>query len=328
MNALVTGATGFLGSWLCRRLAKDGYNLTILCRETSKTEALDGLKFTKIIGDVTDAESVLKAVEGNEIVFHAAANGTYWGRQKEIQNTTNIQGTKNVVEACRQKKVKKLVHVSSIAAIGIPENAEHPADENFRFNLENSPFNYHISKKRAEGIVLNAVENGLDAVIVNPSSIWGQFGKNYRLEEFAQKVKQTRIIPYFTGGICPVHVEDVVEGMLLAAAKGKIGERYILSGENLTFKEIAEMIAEKQDLQRTFVPVPKVVSWLAAASLESVALITKRRPRITFVTHYVASRFHYYNSNKARKELGFTPRDFQAILNECLSFIESRNGKN
>ncbi len=327
MNALVTGATGFLGSHLCERLVKDGYNVTVLRRPTSKTDALSHLKFAEVIGDVTDSESVEKAVAGCDVVFHAAAHGTYWGRQKEIQNKTNVEGTRNIVEACRRSGVKKLVYVSSIAAIGIPENPENPADENFLFNLEKSPLNYHISKKRAEEIVLKAVENGLDAVIVNPSSIWGRFGKNYRLEEFARKVQQTRIVPYFTGGICPVHVEDVVEGMMSAMTRGKAGERYILGGENLTYKAIAEIAAREQGLERTFVSVPNAVSWFAAAALESIALATQRRPRITFVTHYCASRFHYYDSSKAKKELGFSARSFQEIFDECLDFIKSQSGK-
>jgi dihydroflavonol-4-reductase len=327
MNALVTGATGFLGSHLCRRLAKDGYNLTILCRPTSKTDALAGLKFTKIVGDVGDSEAVEKAVTGNDVVFHAAAHGMYWGREKEIQNQTNVQGTKNIVEACRRTDVKRLVYVSSITAIGIPESAVHPADENFRFNLENSSFNYHISKKRAEEIVLDAVEKGLDAVIVNPSSIWGPHGEKFRVAEHVEKVRQARILPYFTGGICVVHVEDVVEGIMAALKRGKTGERYILGGENLSLKAIAELAAKQQNLKRSFVPMPSLVVGLAAAMLESVALVSGRRPRITFVTRRLAGCFQYYDSSKAQKELGFSARDFKTILSECISFIESHDSK-
>ncbi len=327
MNALVTGATGFLGSHLCRRLVKDGYDLTILCRSTSNADAFADLKIKRAIGDVTNAAAVEKAVAENDVVFHAAAHLAYWGGQKEIQNQINIEGTKNVVDACLKRGVKKLVHVSSVAAVGIPENAQTPANEDFSFNLENLPLNYHISKKRAEEIVLKAAEKGLDAVIVNPGSIWGRFGDKFRGAEIAQKVRHSRVVPYFTGGICVVHVEDVVEGIIAAAARGKSGERYILGGENLSLKKIAELAASEQNLVRSFVPVPNAVAWVAAAALESAALFSRRRPRITFVTHYNASRFHYYDSSKAGKELEFLPRDFRAILNECVSFIESQNGK-
>lgn len=323
MKALITGATGFLGSHLSRRLVKDGWKITVLCRSTSKTDAIENPEFKKIIGDVTDLESLKRAAAGCDVVFHAAAHSAYWRQHKEIQNQINIQGTKNAVEASLRAGVRKFIHVSSMAAVGIPEKADSPADENFRFNLENTSLNYHISKKRAEEAVLKGVEKGLDAVIVNPTSIWGRHGKNYRLAEFAQKVRRARVVPYFTGGTCVVHAADVVEGIMAALTKGKTGERYILGGENLTFKTIAELAARKLKLERNFVPVPKAVTWLSAAVLESAALVTNRRPRVSFVTHYCASRFHYYDCKKARRELGFSPRSFDAILDECLSSIES-----
>lgn len=326
MNALVTGATGFLGSHLCRRLAAEGYGLTILCRQASRLNVLEGLQFRKVVGDITDLESVEKAVAGNDVVFHAAAHGMYWGGERELQRDINIGGTRNIVEACLKDGVTRLVYVSSISAVGIPESSDSPADENFRFNLSNGSLGYHRSKRSAEEIVLSAAGRGLDTVAVNPSSIWGPYRGRYRLEEFARKVRQTKLVPYFAGGICPVHVEDVVDGIIKAAECGRRGERYILGGENVSYKAIAEMAAEKQGLERVFVRVPKVVSWTAAAILESSASVTHRRPRISFATHYCSSRFNYYDSTKARQELAFSPRPFGAIMDECLAFLFSQNG--
>jgi dihydroflavonol-4-reductase len=327
MKVLVTGGSGFLGQHLCRRLVKDNHKVSVLCRPTSNINPLADLKVEKIVGDITDAQAVGRAILGHDFVFHTAANLSYWGRQKDIQNKINVQGTKNVVEACLQSGVQKLVHVSSAVAIGIPKNSEQPADENFDFNLENESLNYHISKKCAEDLVRDAVNNGLNAVIVNPSSIWGpENEKKYRGAEFLQKVLQGKFTSYFTGGICVAHVEDVVEGIVAAFAKGKSGERYILGGDNLTFKSIAEQTVREKKLKRVFVPVPPVVTWLSAAVSESAALVTRRRPRITFVTHYGASKFYYYDSSKAKNELGYSPRNFKAIFDECISFIE-RNEK-
>ncbi len=326
MNVLITGATGFLGSHLCRRLAKDGYNLTILCRPTSKTDTLNGLKFTKIIGDIADSDAVEQAVAGNEVVFHTAAYTAKGKFQREIQDKINVQGTKNLVKACQRANVKKLVHISSVAAIGIPQNSEKPATEDSPFNLEGSPLNYNISKKRAEEEVLKAVRDGLHAVIVNPSYIWGQHNEKYRGLEIVQKVQQRSVVLYFQGGICIVHIEDVIDGIMGALARGKSGERYILGGENLTFRTISTITAKEQGLKRSLIPVPKAASWLAAAILESFALVSQHHPRITFLTHYYANRFHFYDSTKAQKELGYSARNFQTILNECLSFIESQNG--
>ena len=325
MNALVTGATGFLGSHLCRRLVKDGFKVTALCRRTSNTDGLTELPITIKTGDVTDRQSVEEAVAGNDFVFHAAAHGIYWGRHKKVQNEINIQGTRNVVAACQKSGVKRLVFVSSITAIGIPDN-EHPVGEDFPFNLERSSLNYHISKKRAEEIVLDAVNKGLDAVIVNPSNIWGPHGKRYRVADHVEKVRQRRVIPYFTGGICIVHVDDVVDGIMAALDRGKTGERYILGGDNLPLKKIAQLAARSQNLKPRFVPLPNAVTWLAAAALESVALVSRRRPHVTFVTHKLASRFQYYDSSKAKRDLNFRARDFETILAECVSFLAARNG--
>lgn len=326
MKALVTGATGFLGSHLCRRLAKEGWDLTVLCRPTSRLDALDGLKFKIVTGDVTDREAIEKATARNEIVFHAAAHGMYWGGEKDIQRATNVDGIQNVVDASLKFGIKKLVHVSSISAVGITDNRNRPATESFSFNLTHRSLAYHQSKRMAEDIALTSTTKGLPAVVVNPSSIWGPFGNKYRLEEFVGKVRNSKLVTYFTGGICPVHVDDVVDGIVAAAKSGRVGERYILGGENVTYKAIAEMTAKKLGLKRIFVPVPKTVSWSAAAILESSALLTRRRPRISFATHYCSNRFNYYDSTKARRELAFSPRPFEAILDECLAFTSSRNG--
>jgi dihydroflavonol-4-reductase len=324
MNALVTGATGFLGKHLCRRLVGDGHKVTILCRPTSNTDALADLELTKIVGDIIDSETVDRAVSGNDLVFHAAAHLAYWGQQKESQNKVNIEGTKNVVRSCFKFRVRKLVHVSSVAAVGMPENPEHPADENFSFNLDDRRLNYHISKKRAEESVLDAVKTGLNAVIVNPGSMWGPDGKKFRGAEFLQKVIRGKIASYFTGGICVVHVEDVVDGIMAAAARGRIGERYILGGENVTFRTITETVVREKNLSRLFVPVPPALTWISAAVLESAAVVTRRRPRISFVNHYGASRFYYYDSSKAKNELGYAPRNFKEIYDECFAFLEQR----
>ena len=324
MNALVTGATGFLGSHLCRQLVRDGFNVTALCRSTSKTDALDDLPISKKIGDVTDRLSLDDAVAGNDYVFHAAAHGTYWRRHKKVQNQVNIQGTENVSEACLNFGVKKLVFISSITAIGLPEEPGKSIGEESAFNLEGSSLNYHISKKRAEEIVLGAVEKGLDAIIINPANIWGPHGEKYRGADHVEKVMGKRVIPYFTGGICVVHVDDVVDGIMAAFDRGRTGERYILGGENILLKTIAELALRHQDKKASFVPLPKAVTWLAAVISESIALASGRRPRITFVTHTLASRFQYYDSEKAKRELGFTPRSFDVILEECIAFIESK----
>jgi len=320
MKLLVTGASGFLGSHLCHRMTAEGHEVRALVRPTSDLSRLKGLPLEQITGDVTDPETVRRAVRDGEAVIHAAAAISYWGRDATQQAQVNVEGTRHVAQTCQTEGVKRLVHVSSVAAIGIPKNPERPASEEFPFNLEHSGLNYHLSKRRAEEAVLSEVARGLDGVIVNPATIFGPYGRGYRGLEMIEKVRRARIVPYFTGGICVVHVWDVVEGILAALHRGESGQRYILGGENVTYQAVVERAAQAMHLRRHFVPVPPAVTGLAAGILESLGRLRNRRPAITYATHYCASRYHFYDSGKARKVLNYNPRDFDAILEDCLRF--------
>lgn len=318
MRVLVTGGTGFLGSRLCRRLVAQGHRVRVLCRPTSDMRILEELPVERVLGDVTDRESVERAVRDQEVVFHAAADISYWGRDGERQMRVNAEGTRHVAQACRKECVRRLVHVSSVAAIGIPTVPAQPATEDFPFNLEGAGLTYHLSKRRAEEEVTAEVRRGLDAVVVNPASIFGPYGSFYRGAEMMRKVRGSPVVPCFTGGLCAVHVDDVIDGILAALQRGDRGERYILGGENVTFRALVERTARMLGLRRGVVPVPPLVTGLAAAILEPWGRWRGRRPRVTYAIHYCASRYHFYDSSKARKVLGYSPRGFDAILAECL----------
>lgn len=319
MRVLVTGATGFLGVHLCRRLVYDGHRVSVLLRPSSHTDAFHGLNLTKIIGDVIERSSLDYAVKGQDVVVHAAAHVLCWRYIRDVQNQVNIYGTRNIVEACHKHSVKRLVHISSIAAIGIPSISEIPADETFCFNLLESGLNYHISKYLAEKEVLNGVQQGLDAVIINPGSIFGPLLRKYRGNQMINKVRRGRIVLHFRGGLTPVHVSDVVDGIIQAIQKGEKGHRYILGGENLTYRQIAETAAEFLRLKRIFVTISPIVTRSAAMVLEPLGSLIKRHPPMTWDLHYSANRFLFYNSNKARKELGYNPRSFKEIVKEYFS---------
>src|SRR5262249_14284828 len=163
--------TGFLGSHLCRRMVADGQEVRILVRPTSKLAVLDGLPVQQVIGDITDPASVRLAVRERDWVVHAAATLSYSSRDQPLHANGNVKGTHYLAEACRLEGVRRLVHVSSVAAIGIPADPQHPAAEDFPFNLETSGLSYHLSKQRAEAMVMGEVARGLNAVVVNPASI-------------------------------------------------------------------------------------------------------------------------------------------------------------
>jgi dihydroflavonol-4-reductase len=316
MKVLITGATGFLGSHLTHRLVHDGHEVTILRRPTSDVAGLESLSVIAVVGDVTDRASLDAAIKGQEVVIHAAADVVYRGGARNYQATVNVEGTRNVVLACRRHRVRRLVHVSSVAAIGILDGPGPPADETFPWNLENSGLGYHGSKRRAEAEVLEGVRAGLDAVVVNPGSICGPFARGFRGREFIEGVVQRPIVPYFLGGRNVVHVGDVVDGIIGALERGETGERYILGGENLTYRRIAELVAGCLGLRRVLVPVPSLITGLAATILEPLGRLTRTRPRITYDIHYCAGRFAFYDSAKARGQFKFAPRPFADIVQE------------
>src|SRR5258707_787728 len=150
MRVLITGATGFLGSHLCERMVAQGHKVRILCRPTSSFDRLARLPFEKVVGDITDPKIVQAAVKDCECVIHAAANLNYWRTEEDWQMKVNIEGTRHVARASREAGAKRLLHVSSAAAIGVTADPQQPANEDFPFNLERSGLTYHISKRRAD----------------------------------------------------------------------------------------------------------------------------------------------------------------------------------
>jgi dihydroflavonol-4-reductase len=314
MKVLITGATGFLGSHLCQRMVLEGYQVRALCRPTSSLSRLAKLPLEKCIGDVTDIKTVEDAVRGSDYVIHAAASMDYWRGDEDRQMKVNAEGTRNVAVAAREAGVTRLLHVSSVAAVGLPVDPQRPANEDFHFNLEDSGLTYHISKRRAEDNVLTEVTRGLDAVIVNPASIQGR----NRTAGLLQSVRRRPVVPCFSGGNCIVDVKDVVEGIVAALQRGEKGRRYILGGENLTFRMLSEKAARAMNLKRRFVTIPPVITSLCATILEPWGRMRNRPPKMTYMIHYCANRFQYFDSGKARRSLGYAPRDVDAILAEYL----------
>ena len=324
MKILVTGATGFIGHHLCRSLIEKGYQVTALRRSESDSALLAGLDLNFVTGDVTDLPSLKAALRGQETVIHAAGHMAYWSRLRKLQNQVNIEGTRNVVAVSQHAGVRRLLYVSSVAAIGIPDRGQPPADENFLFNLVNSPLNYPISKKRAEELVMAGSRNGLDIVIVNPAGLLGKWGKRYRGSEWVEKIRRGWVAFYYTGGRNLVHVADVVEGILCALEQGQSGERYILGGENLTYKETARIVAARLGRNIPLLPVMPLVTRLLSA-FDPLISATGKRPPVTREIHFTSSRFQYYTSAKAARDLGYHARPFSEILEDILHWYDQRS---
>ncbi len=315
MRAAVTGATGFLGSHLCRWLVEEGHAVVALRRRLSDSGELERLGIETVLGEITDPQAVDRLVRGCHAVFHAAALIRYARSLAADHERVNVDGTRIVAAACRRVSSVRLVHVSSVAAIGVPAG-ERAFDEETAFNAHELP--YHRSKHRAETAVLQEVAAGLDAVIVNPGSILGPWRGGYRGSELSARVARRLVVPYFVGGISTVHVADVVEGMMAALDAGRRGERYILAGENLSWRAMARIAAEEQGIRRVFVPLLRPLP--EALACARAVLATRGRPGDFGLDSARLSRVHlYYDSTKARDELGYRPRPYREIVRDYLS---------
>jgi dihydroflavonol-4-reductase len=250
-------------------------------------------------------------------VVHAAADLNYQKQNRDRQAQVNVEGTRHVARACRAEGLRRFLHVSSVAAIGISPDPQRPANEKFPFNLRHSGLTYYVSKQRAEEEVLSEVERGLDACIVNPATLCGPAHTGYRILPAFERTLNHWVIPYSSGGLCGVHVADVVQGILLALQRGRTGERYILGGENVSFRQIGEIVCRQLLGTRILVPVPATV----AAGLGKV----RNRFRSIFGLDAVPVYdrhlcYQFYDSTKAGLELGYQARPFRAIVEEMLSY--------
>lgn len=308
MKILVTGSTGFIGSNLCRTLLEQNHQIRAFHRPTSSLRLLEGLEIEHAQGDLTQPETLQAAMEGMEVVFHAAA----WMGGKEQagrQYAVTVEGTRNVLQAARKAGIRRVIHTSSVAALGIPDTyGKHQEtqliNENHAWNYRPDYYPYGYAKYLAEQEVQKAVAQGLDVVIVNPTLVFGP-GDIYRQSSsIVTRIAENRVSVAIEGGMNCVHIADVVEGHLAAMACGKTGQRYILGGENLTYLQMIQMIA-----QETGTPGPSMVlpTWLVRslsgpARLLQAFLDLPVSPELLRMAGYC----FFYDLHKAERELGLT----------------------
>jgi dihydroflavonol-4-reductase len=236
MKILVTGGSGYIGSAVVRELLNNGEKPKILVRETADLRNLDGLDVDLVHGDITDFHSIKEALSGCDRVFHLAAIYAIWLPDSKMMYWVNVQGTRNVLEACLQKKIKKVVHTSSVAALGA-HGKGRPADESAMFNLWHTRDHYYLSKFRAEQVALDYQRRGLPVVIVNPTNPCGSHDiaptPNGQL---IINIIKGNLPGYVDGGINVSDISDTAKGHVLAMEHGKPGEKYVLGNTNVSVK--------------------------------------------------------------------------------------------
>jgi dihydroflavonol-4-reductase len=317
-QAFVTGATGFLGINLIEQLTADNWNVTAIFRSSSKTDRLKKLKVNFVPGTLDDKKALIQVIPANvDAVFHVAADTSFWQGDNERQTRTNVDGTRNVVEAAIVKEAKRFIHTSSVAVYGIRDEA---ATEDTSHHGISSKINYFHTKALAEQEVRNGIKNGLDAVILNPANIIGphdahNWGRSFRI------VLEDKLpgIPPGKGSFA--HVVEVAKAHVAAFEKGKTGENYNLGGPTATYQECFELIAKLLSVPLKAKPTPAVVLRLLGGYNNFVSHFTKQRPEISWEIAEILCGGTLCTSDKAIRELGYKTTSLERMFGDCYQWL-------
>jgi len=318
----VTGATGFLGSHVARRLLLRGDRVRIFARNSSRKSNIEGLGCEVVTGDLKNMMSLVRCVQGCRRVYHVAADYRLWARNPDEIYESNVAGTRNLLSACCEAGVEKVVYTSTAGTIG-PPNGDLPADEETPVSLDHMTGHYLRSKFMAEQVAREFAASGLPLVIVNPTVPVG-----------AGDIRPTpmgRMILDFIRGRMPAYVEatlnivcvdDVAQGHLLAEEKGRQGEGYILGGEDWGLEEILDTLARISGRLTPRIRIPRFVA-LGAAYLDDFVMGTlmRREPTIPLDVVKTARRGLYVSSERARRDLDYRTRSVEQGLREAVEYF-------
>ncbi len=319
---LVTGATGFFGGNLARRLAESGERVRVLVRDGRRPVALDGFAYEIAEGDLRDEPALARAARGCRQVYHAAASTAMWCRDAagfEAIRDVNVGGTRRLLRAAAEARVERVVHVSTVDAIGLPPPGGI-ADESTDWPPGRIATPYAVTKREAEAVALSA---DVATVVVNPGFMIGPLDP---------KPSSGRLLLPLTRGpvvACPrrggnnfVDVGDAVAGTMAAMAVGRRGERYILGHANMTYRELFAMALRVLGRRAVLLPVPSSCLLAAGRVLEAAARLTGGEPLLPVELARVASADHYYDSGKAIRELGLPQTPIERALADAFAWLK------
>jgi len=319
-KVLVTGASGFVGSAIARALSRRGDEVRVLVRATSPRTNIEGEEFEIAEGDLLDRNSVLAAMDGVRFVFHVAADYRIWAPDPEQIVRNNLEGTRAVMDAARAACVERIVYTSSVAAL--KPVAGIAVDETSRHSEQTVIGAYKRSKLVAERLVERMAREGLPAVIVSPSTPIGP--RDVKPTPTGRIIVQAAsggMPAYVDTGLNLVHVDDVAQGHLLALARGRIGENYILGGEDVRLKEMLAAICALVGRNPPRVRLPRGPLYPLAYCSEALARVSGKEPMLT-VDALNMSKYHmFFSSKKARDELGFTTRPYGEAIADAVAWF-------
>jgi dihydroflavonol-4-reductase len=323
MKAFVTGATGFVGGHVARALVERGDEVRCLVRETSPLSNVDGLPLETVRGDLTDAESVLRAVRGCDRVFHCAADYRLWVPDPEAMYAANVEGTRNVLRAAAEYGCDRLVYTSTVGALGLEGKGE-AADESTPVDYAAMVGHYKKSKYVAERVAEEWAARGLAVVIVNPSAPVGEGDiKPTATGQMIVDFLDGRMSAYVDTGLNLIDVRDVARGHLLAAERGRPGEKYILGCENLTLKQILDRLSAITGIPAPRIKLPHWVPLTFSALDTFLARPLGRTPRVPLDAVRLARKKMFFDADKAVRELGLPQTPVIQALERAVDWFRS-----
>lgn len=322
MKVLITGATGCVGANLVEAVSQKGWQALALCRKTSSLRALEGLGFESAYGDVTDFESLVAAMRGVDLVFHAAAVADYWRVDIRRLYEVNVEGTRNIMRAAKVSGIQRVVFTSSVAALGQPAFGQ-TLDEHAIYNQPPKRFHYGYSKVLAEQVVQEYVAGGVDAVIVNPAVVIGPRDVNLISGSIIIEEARYGVPVYPPGGVCVIDVADVCAGEIGAAERGRTGERYILGGENLWHRDMAAITAQIVGRKPARIALSRSTIRALARAVEFLRKMSLRLP-VDGDQMRMSAETMWFDSAKARRELGLTTRPYKEAAQRAYDWYKAK----
>ena len=317
---LVTGATGFVGWHVARKLLNRGQKVRALARNPGRLRELEGIE--PVQGDLQDRTSLDRAVTGCEVVYHVAADYRLWTKQPDEMFRTNVEGTRGVLEAARNAGVERVVYTSTVGCIGVPPGGV--GDEGSPVSLQEMAGPYKQSKFLAERAALEFASRDVPVVIVNPTAPVGDHDfKPTPTGKIVVDFVRGAMPAFLDTGLNIVDVGDVADGHLAACERGRVGERYILGAENLTLEQIFLKLAEITGRRAPTLRVPYAVAFLAGVISTAWAGITGNQPRAPLDGVRMARKRMWVSHEKASRELGYCPGPASQALQRAVEWFRA-----
>lgn len=322
----VTGATGFIGEKLVQSLVQKGYKTTCLVRSPDKAKHLESLNVSIVKGDITNRKQVQKTIQDHSTIYHLAA----WyeigvpASKETLMRTINVAGTKNVLEEAWKSGAERIIYCSTVGALGNSGPQGHIADEHHNHDGKFQSL-YVKTKYKAHQIAERLIKKNAPLIIVLPGAVYGPGDTSLVAKQMKLIInKKLKFIPNIPSIYCYTHVNDVVNGMMLAEKKGKIGEKYILTGPPLTIKQFYQTVANQANINPPKIPIPlwifHLIAWINK-HLPADKKLIKDIP-LNHETLSMMKANWAYSSKKAQKKLGWKPRSLQQGLPETLEWIQ------